>query len=710
MENPVTVYTHDIESPAPAEDAIVQEETRLLQVVQTALERTFEKKEERSYDRQLMALRDALSEEKLNDDQAAILEQMDRISALSLARAKHVQGRLDPLNPYFAHMRIDYDEGGRRDILIGKETFVSDGIRVVDWRNAPISRVFYQTRQGESFDVDIADREVSGDMVARRTVTIRNGALQRITSPEGTFLLSEGSWEHLTNATKTLEGGQGTASRPDTMAPMLGARSTGERLIRDDKHLTEIAALLDPEQFGLITGKEAGLVAIQGSAGSGKTTVGLHRLAFLTFDNKARYRPHRMLVLVFSESLARYISHVLPALGVKGVPVRTLHHWALEQVQFQFTKLPKRRSDETPASVVRFKTHTGLLKMLEDGVATMKDWKTPDIFDELFTDIKWIEKGLRRYAKGEFSATQVKQIHRWCADQYGVRDDLAFAKESGEKPESNKAAYDYEDDMLLLRIEQLRSGGLKHRSKRPLVYDHILVDEAQDFSPLELLVLKDCAREGSITLAGDTAQVVNEAHSFSDWTDALEAIGEEHINISPLAISYRSTRQIMEIAHHVLGPLAPAEMASAPRDGAPVELLSFGGQGEALTYIADALGDLVDREPRAGIAVLTRYPHQADEAYGLLTKADLPSLHRVRSHDFAFTAGIEVSDIAQTKGLEFDYVIILAADEETFPNDMNSSRHLLHVGMTRGAHQVWLVSWRNPTKLLPNSLIKRDFG
>ena len=101
----------------------------------------------------------------------------------------------DPQNPYFGHMRIDYDEGGRRDILIGKETFVSDGIRVVDWRNAPISRVFYQTRQGESFDVDIADREISGEMLARRTVTIRGGELQRISCPEGTFLYSDGHCE-----------------------------------------------------------------------------------------------------------------------------------------------------------------------------------------------------------------------------------------------------------------------------------------------------------------------------------------------------------------------------------------------------------------------------------------------------------------------------------------------------------------------------------
>ncbi len=696
------------ETPLPE---VVDEEIRLLEVVRSALSRAVNRRQGRGYDQQLLALRDALNEEKLADDQAAILEQMDRISALSATRAKHVEGHVDPNNPYFAHMRIDYDETGRRDILLGKNTFVSEGVRIVDWRNAPISRVFYQTRQGEYFDVELAGREVSGQILARRTMTIQGGVLQRVNSPEGHYVSAEGKWFDLSTEQVLLQGGQGTAQRPDTAGPILGARSRGGRTVREDKHLPEIAAMLDGSQFDLISKPDSGIVAIQGNAGSGKTTVGLHRLAYLNFNDKQRFRPNRMMVLVFSESLARYIGHVLPALGVQGVPVRTLHHWAQEQVKHHFRNVPRLRAEDTPAAVVRFKTHRALISMLDETAPRHQGRNPVAVFDELFTDSQWIREGLMKHAPNAFTPNQCKEIHRWCADEYLRREDKRSAEsnDDGSGMPLPKARYDAEDDMLLLRLQQLLRGGLKHRKHAPLQYDHILIDEAQDFSPLEILVLKETAKTRSMTLAGDTAQAINEHNDFSDWTEVLGAIGEAHVVVSPLAISYRSTREIMGVAHHVLGHLAPAAIPHAPRSGAPVEHLQFGGAGEALTFLADALGELVDREPRAGIAVVTRFADQADEAYDLLKRADLPTLHRVRDHDFSFGPGVEVTDIAHTKGLEFDYVIVLNADKDTFP-DTDASRHLLHVGLTRAAHQVWLLSWRPVTPLLPPDLAAITMG
>ena len=160
----------------------------------------------------------------------------------------------------------------------------------------------------------------------------------------------------------------------------------------------------------------------------------------------------------------------------------------------------------------------------------------------------------------------------------------------------------------------------------------------------------------------------------------------------------------MEVAHRVLGPLAPEKMATTTREGAPVELLEFAGMGEALTHVADALSDLFDREPNAGVAVLTRFAYQANEAYRLLEKQSLPHLNRVNTHEFSFRAGVEVAEIAQTKGLEFDYVILLGIDEDSFPEDVDLSRHLLHIGLTRAAHQAWLVSWGRPAAILPDDV------
>ena len=95
-----------------------------------------------------------------------------------------------------------------------------------------------------------------------------------------------------------------------------------------------------------------------------------------------------------------------------------------------------------------------------------------------------------------------------------------------------------------------------------------------------------------------------------------------------------------------------------------------------------------------------------DEArayYDVLKKAEVPRLRLVANQDFSFTPGIDVTDVRQTKGLEFDIVILLEVTEESYPvSDL--SRRLLHVAMTRGAHQLWITFTGRPSALLPDDL------
>jgi DNA helicase-2/ATP-dependent DNA helicase PcrA len=149
-----------------------------------------------------------------------------------------------------------------------------------------------------------------------------------------------------------------------------------------------------------------------------------------------------------------------------------------------------------------------------------------------------------------------------------------------------------------------------------------------------------------------------------------------------------------------LGDAAPAEPVLTTRTGAPVELFRCGGRGEAMTFLADTLKDLMLREPNASVAVLARDIKQADEAYEALARTDLENLHMVRDQDFSFGPGIEVTDVSQTKGLEFDYVVLLNVDRHSYPTTL-TSRHLLHVGATRAIHQLWLIVWGPPAVVLP---------
>jgi DNA helicase-2/ATP-dependent DNA helicase PcrA len=103
------------------------------------------------------------------------------------------------------------------------------------------------------------------------------------------------------------------------------------------------------------------------------------------------------------------------------------------------------------------------------------------------------------------------------------------------------------------------------------------------------------------------------------------------------------------------------------------------------------------------VAVIARHPEQADAIHAALARAEVPALRRVRREDFTFTPGVDVTDVAQVKGLEFDYVLLVDANAASYP-DTIEARHLLHIAATRAAHQLWLVVTAEPSPLLPADL------
>ena len=183
-------------------------------------------------------------------------------------------------------------------------------------------------------------------------------------APQGTFVLRpDGNWHRMAERAARLETEKKWAARHgDRAGARLGVGADGQA--RQDKHLPAIAALLDERQFDLIARDAAGLVAIQGSAGSGKTTVGLHRVAYLAFRDANRFRPDKMHVFVPNEALVHYVGRVLPELGVPGVPVSTFGRFAARMAIHMFPKLPSRISEETPPAVSRLKAHPAMLRAI----------------------------------------------------------------------------------------------------------------------------------------------------------------------------------------------------------------------------------------------------------------------------------------------------------------------------------------------------------
>jgi DNA helicase-2/ATP-dependent DNA helicase PcrA len=339
--------------------------------------------------------------------------------------------------------------------------------------------------------------------------------------------------------------------------------------------------------------------------------------------------------------------------------------------------------------------------MLSEGADNFSDLSAEHLFDELFTNHSWLVNGIKNHAPDSFTINEINRIHRWCTRQHYARVD----KENHRK---EHACYDVEDDTILLRLYQITRGSLLDKNRRPLAYNHLVVDEVQDLSPVELmLLLKTTGTNKPITLAGDTAQQISENTDFQDWKQVLTLLGHEHIEVSPLQISYRATEEVMQLAHDILGHLAPEQLPVAKKSGAPVSFFNFNQAGQCLAFLTDVLRELGDIEPNANVGILTHSINQAEEIYRGLMRADLPRLHLVRDYDFSFSPGIEITTVKQVKGLEFDYVLVADCNANTYPNN-DISRRLLHVAVTRTAYQCWLLSVGRPSPLIPDYLLKEQ--
>jgi len=797
------------------QEQIVTEELRLLARVTSALsEIGSQVVGAPDFNEALLNLRDQIAEAK-PEDIGPLVEQMMRISAIA---QRYGRGRDLPVNPeapYFAHMRLLEDDR-RRDVMIGKRGYIDRGrkIQIVDWRNAPVSRIYYRYEEGDDFEEPVAGSMLEGVIEVRRSLTIDHGQLRRIGAPQGTYANSGGAWyEAEAVGLARLAGGQGSAARLPRVE-MGGKRSrlgVHSGTLRADKHLPEIAALIDPAQFDLITRPESGLVVLQGGAGSGKTTVALHRVAYLNFALPGRFRADRMLVIVLSKAMVHYVERILPALGVKGVPVMTAETWLRRTRRRVLPASIDRYNEDTPQVVLRFKKHPILLTVLTEyvqqqveqqqdllrdameetpeGEAVMAQWRSlatlspvkrcaalqtwlkrldtglsvltlqraqntarqiharlGDVLTdwaEILTDLALLERSTVRLCPGEFTTRQLEQICSWCAHQTEEppqqeesaarrqrgsdrsRDDESSdnpyisldGQDEREVAVAGQGRLDPPDDALLLLLAHLKHGVLQPRGAGPIQVTHLVVDEAQDLSAIELKVLM-CATdrrpgaggpsESSVTLAGDPSQRLTFDNAFTDWEDLLQWMEITPATNTTLRLGYRSTEQIMALARHLVS--AAQDNAAAEwtpqRGGAAVELFRFGDQGEAVALLSDALRSLVLREPLASVVCIARYTEQAVAYVEALTRAEVPGVRLVASQEFSFRPGIEITDVTQVKGLEFDYVILLDVTSANYPDTLES-RHMLYIGATRAAHQLWLVCPGTPSILLPPDLQAR---
>lgn len=660
-------------------------------------------------------------------EQMLDLQKEERKKRLEIARKEPYFGRLDfqelesgsagdaPVKPLYIGKAGVADKNGKE-------------LLVIDWR-APAASLFYSFTGGDGpASYDSPDGEVLGNVFLKRNFMIRGGEMLRMVDS-----YTRGSEE-------------GAAATDEFLLYRLGETK--------DNKLRDIVSTIQSEQDRIIRAERGKALFIQGVAGSGKTTVALHRLAFLIYQYADRMRADRMIIFAPNRMFLDYISGVLPELGVGDIGQTTFADWAMELLEHAVAPedpseslaywFEQRRSEEEwrdapgrwKGSLACKAAIDGRIAGLMDGIVPkepycpldglilppeqMREWFETDYGDEpamvkrerLASRIRrWHEsalkqagvtdKGKLKSAKSKLQAllkkmpsyTAVQLYRSLFAGKTAVPGlPKSAAKSTAERLGRGVAAA---EDLAALVYIQLKLYGL-----RTSPFDHIVIDEAQDYSPLQLEALKLCQRTVSMTVLGDLQQGIHAYAGISSWEELTGLFRAEETGYFELNRSYRSTMEIIEYANRVLEGMPGGVKPAVPvfRSGDPVAETQVDG-GRWLPAVISALKEWQQAGTYETIAVIGRTAEECGTIYSALRQHGLEA-SLVQSKQPAYGGGMSVVPVYLSKGLEFDAVLIADAGVEAYGVQ---DAKLLYVGCTRALHKL-AVLYRG--RLSP--LLRRD--
>ncbi|HKA15930.1 MAG TPA: 3'-5' exonuclease [Myxococcota bacterium] len=585
-----------------------------------------------------------------------------RVAALVAAARRALP---DQPVPCFAHLRVRVRDR-ERDYLLGPQTALRPEIAVLQWREAPLAAAFFGAAEGESYEIAIDGRVAEGTVLERHLIELDRGELKRLVPVDA-------AWVPL-------------------RAPDQRARPS-----------SPIEVPLDAVQLRAVRAPPGGAQLILGEAGAGKTTVALHRLAHLAAEARAGWRA---LVVVPTEGLKRLSELMLDRLGVPVGPITVARYdrWAAALARRAYRGLPRGESQDAGAGVLRLKRHRALQSELEVAARRALDARADreDLL-HLFGDRPAMERAAAA-AHGELRPHDVYEVLEHTRIQFSKTTEQEFshvidasrletldgrAIDSG-TPMGDAATIDVEDYAVLFEIDRLRA---RARGKRepvlPHRYDAVVVDEAQEFAPLELaLIGRSLARRGTLIVAGDAAQQVDPAACFAGWSTAMGDLRAARHAETRLDTSYRCPPEVTALARHVLDPARPLGLETAgtrARGAARVHAISCDNECHLAAWIAEGLRRIDEQDPHASVAVIARTPGGARRWAHALGRA--VSVQLALDGDFRFGRGTHVTCVAEVKGLEFDYVIVPDAWPSVYP-DEPEARRAMYVALTRAVHAV----------------------
>lgn len=591
-------------------------------------------------------------------------------------------------SPFFGSVDFLYeDEDEPESFYIGIGNFAPKRGAVpliYDWR-APVSSLFYDYDKGTA-SYEAPGGTMDGEITSKWQYKIRHGKM--VYEFESDVKIDD-----------------------DILKQELGENS--------DVQLKSIVRTIQKEQNAIIRNTKDKILAIQGAAGSGKTSVALHRIAYLLYHDRERLNSKNVLILSPNGVFSDYISHILPELGEENIQEMSFDIFAYRELQGiaadcqdRYHQLENRMAfeEEEAKERARWKNSREYVYAIEMFLVELED-RLMDFHSVKYRGLEKTEKEILDFFYDKFMSipllSRMQAIMDYFVDEYEtlyskeiseenleiirekfmnmyVTQDIYeiynwFLEDQGfdplpEKP-VEKRTLDYEDVYPILYLKYRLCSGTKRKNIR-----HLVIDEMQDYTFLQYTILNHLF-QCNMTILGDRAQTVDD-HT-RDVLGYLTEIFGKQVHKIEMKKSYRNT---LEIAEYAKAFTTEEGIEFVTRHGKPVQMEAISDKKDAIRKITEYVDVTPDGFETA--AVLTMTEDEALEVSRLLKEMGMEHAYIDRDTS-RFKPGLTVTTFYLAKGLEFDQVFILGGNK-----DNGFFKQYRYISATRALHELYVFDYQ----------------
>ncbi|MFL8672711.1 RNA polymerase recycling motor HelD [Clostridioides sp. GD02404] len=634
-------------------------------------------------------------------------------------------------SPYFG--RIDFTEVCETEsqkCYIGLSNLINDDydFLVYDWR-APISSMFYDYEIGQA-SYECPEGIISGKITKKRQYKIKDGKI-----------------EYMFDSNLNIDD--------DVLQELLGKNS--------DEKMKTIVTSIQREQNQVIRNEKYKNLIVQGAAGSGKTSIALHRTAYLLYKHKDKITSENIMIFSPNNIFNDYISNVLPQLGEDNICQTTFKDYMHKELGDEFKK-------ESPAEMMEY--------ILNNGKITYKDrienieFKTSLEFTNILKEyLNYLETDDRCFediiVRGELIIS-AKELQTLFSNDYSnlpikkrlekIKARIIFLIEPYEKAwideifKEFQASGDYIEkeemiekstfivkkhlkevyskisrmteldlidtyknlfknlDMFLEKanveydkniIDNIKTYTMDNLSVKSLYYEdqvillylkgalggipntsqikYVIIDEAQDYTPLQYEIFYKLFKSANMTILGDINQSINPFMNVGDYNNIPDVLKNDTCIIN-LSKTYRSTMEITRFSRKLLTKAIDDEYVD--RHGDEPRVTGFKEKDYMNEKLIEDIKAYKHKNYKS-IGIITKTAHEAKEVYEFLKENHI-NVEAIIKDDDEYVNGVLVIPSYLSKGLEFDIVVIYDASEERYNSE--DERLLLYTCCTRALH------------------------